>query len=95
MDLDKIVIPLLLLIVFGVVAVVLTEKLRRRRPTLILGLQQCPDCKAHNPKAREHCYACGFAFILSPSDGPEVTVVQRVKQADASEMRRRVGTQVA
>ena len=99
MDLDEIFIPLLVSIVFGVVAVVLIEKLlrrrRRRRPTIKLSLQECPDCGAHNPIAREHCYCCGFGFILPPWDGTETSVIQRVKQTDDRKKRRSVGTPVS
>jgi hypothetical protein len=93
MNLDEIVIALLFLIVVGVVAVVLIEKLRPRRPTIVPSLQECPDCGAHNPQAREHCYCCGFRFILPQSEGAEATVIERAKQADDSKMRRSVGTQ--
>jgi hypothetical protein len=96
MDLDKIFIPLLVFIVFGVAAIILIETLRRRRrrqPTIILSLLECPDCGTHNPRARERCYCCGFGFILAPSDGTESTVIQRVRQADNGKTKGTVGTQ--
>src|SRR5664279_1602910 len=93
MNLGEIVIPLLSLIVVGVVLVVLIETLRPRRPTINPSLQECPDCGAHNPRARENCYCCGFSLNRPQSNGAEITVIQRVKQADESKLRPGVGTQ--
>jgi hypothetical protein len=96
MDLDRIFIPLLVFIVFGVVAIVSIEKLRRRRPrpTINLSHQQCPDCGSRNPKARAHCYCCGFEFVMRQTEGTEVTVIHQVRQADNGKTKRTVGTQV-
>src|SRR5580700_7161766 len=94
MNLGVTVILLLCLVVFGVIPLILIRVASRRRPTINSSLQECPDCGAHNPKDGEHCYCCGFGFILPQSDGTETTVNQRVKQADDSKMRRNVGTQL-
>lgn len=93
MNLGEIVIVVVFLTVIGVVPIVVMGIASRRRPTINSSLKECPDCGAYNPNATEQCYCCGFGFILPQSDGTEVTLIQRVKQADDSKMRRRVGTQ--
>jgi hypothetical protein len=50
--------------------------------------QECPHCGAHNHKAKEHCYCCGHRFVRPGSEAVAVTVIQRVKQAEDSKVRR-------
>jgi hypothetical protein len=93
MNLGEIVIVVMCLTALGLVLIVLMGIASHRRPPINSSLQECPDCGAHNRNAREHCYCCGFAFILPQSDATEANVIQRVKQADDSKMRRSVETQ--
>jgi len=84
---------LVLLAIFVFVPVVFALWISRRPHNSKPSLRGCPHCGAQNPNARERCYCCGFGFILPQSDEAEATVIQRVKQADDSNKRRRVGTQ--
>jgi hypothetical protein len=93
MNLGEIVIVVVFLTALGLVPIVLMGIASRRRATINSGLQECPDCGAHNPKVTERCYCCGFVLILPQSDGTEPTVIQLVKQADESKVRRSGGTQ--
>jgi hypothetical protein len=93
MNHSEIFLAVLFLTIFVAVPVVLALIVRRRRTTIVPNLQECQRCGAHNPLGREHCYCCGFGFILPQADGTEADVIQRVKQADDSKMRPRVGTQ--
>jgi hypothetical protein len=87
MTLSEIILVLLFLTVFVVVPIIFTQ-FGRRRPAGMANLQICPDCGAHNYKAKERCYCCGHRFLLAPTDGADAVRNQRVKQADDSEKRR-------
>ncbi len=91
MNHGEIFLAVLFLTVFVVVPLVLALKASRR--PINSSLQVCPHCGAHNDTAKTHCYCCGFGFILPQSDGVEANLIQRVKQADDSKMRRGIGTQ--
>jgi len=90
MNHSEIFLAVLFLTVFVAIPVVMALIVSRRRPASNPGLQECPHCGAQNDTAKTHCYCCGFGFIRRQS---EADVIQRVKQADDSKMRRRVGTQ--
>jgi hypothetical protein len=93
MNLSDIVLLLLFLAVFGVVPFVVIAIVSRRRPTIDASLQECPDCGAHNPKSKAHCYCCGSGFSLPPPDAAEAALIRRVKEADDRKTKRSVGTQ--
>jgi hypothetical protein len=79
MNVSGIVMVVVILTIVSVVPIVLIGIVSRRRPAIVPGLQECPYCGARNPKAREHCYCCGFSFIISQSNGLDAALIQRVK----------------
>lgn len=75
----EVVLVVLFLAVFVVVPVVNGLIARRRKPAIVPNLKECPDCGAQNPGPRQHCYCCGFGFILPQSNRTEATLIQRGK----------------
>ena len=94
MNLSKIVALALFLTLFIVVPIVLVQIGSRRRATAEPSLLECAHCGAHNYRTKERCYCCGFRFVLPQSDRPDSALIQRVKQADDSRMRRKAETQI-
>lgn len=90
-NLSEIVTVALFLTALGIVPILLMGIVSRRRPT-DSGLQECAHCGAYNRKTKERCYCCGLRFVLPQSDRPDPALIQRVKQADASRMRREAET---
>jgi len=93
MNLSEIVAVALFLTVLGVVPILLIGIVGGRQST-DPGLLECPHCGAYNHKTKEHCYCCGFGLVLPQSDRPDPALIQRVKQADASRMRREAEPQI-
>jgi hypothetical protein len=89
MRLSEIILLVLFLMVFVIVPIIFTQ-FGKRRPAGISNLQVCPDCGAHNYKAKERCYCCGRRFLSPQPDGADPVQIQRVKQADDSGMSRGV-----
>jgi hypothetical protein len=94
MNFSEIVMLALFLTIFVVVPIVFAQIGSRRQATIKPSFRECPRCGAHNYKTKERCYCCGFGFVLPQSDGPDPALIQRVKQADDSRMRRKVETQI-
>ncbi len=94
MNLSEVVMLALFLTIFIVVLIVFAQIGSRRQATINPSLRECPHCGADNYKTKERCYCCGFGFVLPQSDGPDPALIQRVKRADDSRMRRKVETQI-
>jgi predicted amidophosphoribosyltransferase len=67
MSFSAIILLVLFLVVFVAVPVVLAQS-GRRRPAGLANLRVCPDCGAHNYKAKERCYCCGYQFAHPQAD---------------------------
>jgi ribosomal protein L37E len=91
--LGEIVMLVLFLAVFVVVPILFIQ-FGSRRSDGMSHIQVCPACGAHNYKTKTHCYCCGFGFILLQSDKAEDTIIQRAKQADDSNRRGIVKTEL-
>jgi len=89
MNLGEFVIFVLFLTVLLFVPIVIVQFIGRRKPVFKPNLQECPNCGAENHRDKEQCYCCGHRFSLSSSEGLDVTLVQRVKQADDRRAKRR------
>ena len=93
MNHGEFVIFVLFLTVLLFVPIVIIKFIGRRKPVFKPNLQECPNCGAENHRDKEQCYCCGHRFGLSPSEGPDATLIQRVKQADDRRAKRRVASE--
>src|SRR5882724_12514988 len=93
MNLSEFVILVLFLTVLLFVPLVVIQFIGRRKPVFKPSLRECPNCGAENHKTKERCYCCGHRFGSPPPEGPDATMIQRVRQADDRKMRRRTAAQ--
>jgi hypothetical protein len=89
MNLGEFVILLSFLTVLLFVPIAIIHFIGRRRPISKPSLQECPNCSAENHTDKERCYCCGHRLDSSPTAGMNITVLERVKQADEERAQRK------
>ena len=92
MNVGEFVILLAFLTVLLFVPIAIIQFVGRRRPISKPSLQECANCGAENHTGKERCYCCGHHLDSSPMAGTNLTVLERVKQADEEKARRKAAT---
>jgi hypothetical protein len=95
MNFGEFVILLALLTVLFFVPIIVNQFFGRRGPVFNQNFQECPNCGAENDNDKAQCYYCGHDFGLSPLEGMDVALIQRVKQSDNSKKQRRATSETS
>ncbi len=87
------IVGLLILLTVFVLAPMLFMLCCARRPSNSKpNLGECPHCGAEYHGTATRCYACGYQFIPTASRAPTDTILQRIRQTDATKTTQKTGS---